>query len=106
MFSPTREVGEQIQLLVDDADAGALRVERAGDGGGPAVDADDAAIGPHRSGDDLGQRALARAVLAHQRVDFAGLQRESGFAEGVNAAVMFADLFSFQKVGQLFKVSR
>ena len=77
MFSPTREVGEQVELLVDDADAEALRVERAGDGGGRAVDARCAAIGPHRPGDNLRQGAFAGAVFAHQRVHFAGAQLRS-----------------------------
>ena len=77
MFSPTREVGEQVQFLIDHADAGALRVERAGDGGGPRRRCE---ITPPSGRTDpamiLRQRAFARAVLAHERMHFAGAQVE------------------------------
>ena len=67
-----RQVGQQVDLLVDRADArpaGRRRASRTTTGSPssriePASSAD-------RAGDRLDQRRLARAVLAHQRVDLA-----------------------------------
>ena len=49
-----------------------------------------AAVGRHDAGEDLDQRALAGAVLAHQRVDFAGLERERRVPQRGRAAIGFA----------------
>ena len=70
------QVRKHIELLVDDADAQALRVEGARDGSGLAVDGDGTAVRSDGAREDLGERALAGAVFADQRVDLARLQGE------------------------------
>ena len=69
---PGGEVGEQVEFLIDDADAETLRVQRGGDFDGRAVDRNGAAIGSGGAGQNARQRALAGAVFAHERVHFAG----------------------------------
>ena len=71
------EVGEQVQFLIDDADAEALRVERSGDFDGRAAERDRAAIGARRPCQNARQRALAGAVFAHQGMHFAGAECRS-----------------------------
>src|SRR5581483_9423217 len=90
------EIGKQVEFLVDHPDTGALRVQRTGDGGRPAFDADLASVRPDGPGDDLGECALARAVLAHERVDFAHLQRKTSLTQRVDTAVMLADPVGFE----------
>ena len=74
MFWATREMVHQLEFLMNDADAQVLRVARAGNVDRLAVDREfrrsPAGITPV---EDFHQRRLAGAVLAHQRVDFAGV---------------------------------
>jgi hypothetical protein len=91
---PHGEVREEIQLLVDDADAEALRVERAFDADRIAVQRDDAGVGRGGAGQNTRQGALTRAVLADQRMYLAGTQIEVRAPQRVDAAVMFADALS------------
>ena len=68
--------GDQVQLLVDDPDAGVLGVERPVKVTcSPAVERSRPLSGD-RPGQDLHQRALAGAVLAAEGVDLAGAQLE------------------------------
>jgi hypothetical protein len=67
----------QVELLVDQHDAGGLGGARSRELRRAAVDAQLAAGGRLVAGGDLHQRRLARAVLAEQPVDPAGLQRET-----------------------------
>ena len=72
IFSPDREVGEQVEFLIDDADAEALRVQRVGDCDGSRRRSEMVPpVGARGPGQDARQRALARAVLAHQGVHLA-----------------------------------
>src|SRR5262249_58194883 len=58
------EVGDELDVLVDHADAATERVARRRDGGGNAVDRDPAAIGAVEPGQAVHERGLARASLA------------------------------------------
>jgi hypothetical protein len=70
------QVREQIELLVNDADAEALGVERARDRHRAAVHAETPRVSPDDSGDNPRQRAFSRAVFTHQRVDFTRANRQ------------------------------
>ncbi len=61
------ELGDEVQLLVDDPDAGVLGVARARELDRAAVEEDLAVVVGDRAGQDLHQRALARPVLAAER---------------------------------------
>ena len=71
-----RQVRNEIQLLVDDANAERQRVARAVDVDRLAAHADLAAVLAIRAAENLHQRGLAGAVLAEQHVHFAGVQRQ------------------------------
>jgi hypothetical protein len=66
----------QLQFLMNDADAGGLRFARARERDRLAINEDFAGILRIDAGEDLHQRRFAGAVLAHQRMDFAGDQLE------------------------------
>ena len=66
------QVGQQAQLLVDDADAGVARLHRGRAADVAAPDLVRAAVALDGAGEDLDQRALAGAVLAGEAVDLAG----------------------------------
>ena len=81
-----RQVGEERRLLVDDGDAGGLRLRRAGEVDGLAVEQQIARVAAVEARDDLDERRLAGAVLADQGVDRAALEREASGAEGDDGA--------------------
>ena len=83
-------LGEEAQLLVDDADAPAPGVGRGREADRLAGDADLAGVRLDGPGEDLHQRGLAGAVLADDGVDVAGLDGEIHADEGVDAAVGLA----------------
>ena len=77
-----RQVRRECQLLVDDGDAVPLGRDRVGDGHGLAVDQQLAAgVGLVRAGQNLHQRGLAGAVLAHQRQHLAAPCLEADVVE-------------------------
>src|SRR5258708_29203129 len=65
------ELGKQIELLRDQANAFFLRFPRRREGGGDAVDFDPAFAGPIEPGETLHRRAFASAVLADDGVHLA-----------------------------------
>jgi hypothetical protein len=71
-----RQVGAEVDLLVDRADAGLLRLRRAGEPYGRAVQGDGAAVQGVDPGQHLDEGGLAGAVLAEQCVDLAGEEPE------------------------------
>ena len=94
-----RQVGNERQLLEHGRNAGLLRllrvsrtIRRAGKRHRPAIRA-------HGSGEDLDERALAGAVLAQQRMHFAGAGGKIGAAEGGDAAIPLGDRGRVQKFG-------
>ena len=87
---------EEVELLVDDADAEALGVAGMADFDGAAVDLNPGGVGLGDAGEDAREGALARAVLADQGVDFAAAEREACAAERPDAAVVFGDAFGLE----------
>ena len=85
-------LGDEVQLLVDDPDTGILGLARARERHGAAVEDDLALVVGDRAGEDLHQRALARAVLAAERVDLARPRRQAHVAQGVDAAEVLGDV--------------
>jgi hypothetical protein len=71
-----REVGHQVELLMDDADPELERMLGRHGLVGLAVEEELARVGRIDPGQELHQRRLARAVLAHDREDLAGAQVE------------------------------
>ena len=65
------QLRDQAELLVDDDDVGAERVAGVAEVDDLAVEVDLALVGLVDAGDDLRQRRLAGAVLAHEPVDLA-----------------------------------
>jgi len=94
---PGGQVREQVELLVDNGDAQPLRIERSVNGGRLPVEEEAPAIGPDGAGDDPGERALARAVFAHERVDFSRAHFQAGASQRRHAAETFAGIRDFQK---------
>ena len=80
-----RQVGHQVQLLMDYADAQLLRAARRADFDRLAIEQDLALVGLVDAGEDLHQRRLAGAVLAHQRMHFAGVQLQPDPVQRANA---------------------
>ena len=77
-----REVREQAELLVDDADAELVRASRRRDVDLLAVDLDPAGCGFVVAGEDLQQRRLSGTVLADEPVDRAALDNEVDTVQG------------------------
>src|SRR5690606_39149207 len=67
-----RQVGDQVELLVDEHDPGRLRLVRVPERHGRAVQADLARARGQVAGQRLHEGRLAGAFLAHQRMDLAG----------------------------------
>ena len=106
-----RAVGHQVDLLVDRADAGRLRLLRRGELDGLAVEQDLAGILPVIAGQDLDQGRLAGAVLADQRMNLARLDLERGRAQRRDAGEALVDAVHGEKrrhgrSGYLFAAER
>src|ERR1051326_6023142 len=76
------EMRAERELLVDVGDAASPRVDRGRGRVRRAVDRHRAGVGAEKTGEDVEQRALAGAVLADERVHFAGTQAEVHAVEG------------------------
>ena len=92
-----REVGHQVELLVDDADAELLRVLGRDRLVGLAVEEELALVGVVDAGQQLHQRRLAGAVLADQREDLAGVQVEVHVLERLDAGEALADALDVEE---------
>ncbi|MEY9883986.1 hypothetical protein ABIA43_005520 [Bradyrhizobium sp. USDA 328] len=86
-----RQVRQQVDLLVDGGDAGPKRRLGRARRDLFTTDPDNAGISRKNAGDDLDQRGLAGAVLAEQRMDLAGAQREVDLLQGTHGAKALAD---------------
>ncbi len=80
------EVGEERRLLEDDRDPRLLRLLGAVEDHLLAVEQQPAALGPVDAGEDLHERRLAGAVLAHERVRLAGVQLDVRVLERADGA--------------------
>ncbi|MDQ0615109.1 hypothetical protein QF046_002750 [Microbacterium sp. W4I4] len=85
------EIRGEVDLLVDRRDAGLLRIARAREAAFPADDRDRSGVDPVYPGERLDERRLARAVLAHQRVDLAREQSEVDVVERFHAGELDGD---------------
>ena len=81
------ELRHQAGLLVDHRDAEAAGVLRRGEGGDLSVDVQHALRRRDDAGDQFAERRFAGAVLAHQRMDLAGIQVEIGIGQRGDAAI-------------------
>ncbi len=82
---------DQIELLIDHADAQIFGCARRVDGNGLAIDRNFAGVGALRAGQDLHERRFAGAVFADQCVHFAGLQVERNVFERANTGKRLPD---------------
>src|SRR6185312_13542722 len=82
-----RQVGQQAELLVDDADAGGAHLGGARVADLLAVDQIGPLVAPDGAGEDLDQRALARPVLTGEAHDLAGAELERDAAERLDRPV-------------------
>ena len=77
--------GEERELLMDESDAVGARVARRGNARHAACNTNFSALGCDDSSENVHQRALARAVRAHERVGFARLNGKMGVLERADA---------------------
>ncbi len=73
-----RQVGNDRGILIDRHDAGSTRFGGRAEGDPLPREDHFALIGRKHAGDDLDQRALARAIRAHERMGFAGANFQVG----------------------------
>ena len=92
MLSAAREIVAD-EILEDDAHVAAQRIEIVV-AQVVAVEQDAAFVGIVEAGEQLHQRRLAGAVLAHQRQHLAGIQREAEIADrpSLGAGIPEADI--------------
>ena len=88
---PDVQVRDQRRLLVDRHEAAAARLGRRMGGELPAADGDRPGVRADGAGQDLDERALAGAVGAHERMDFAGAHRQRGGLQRDDRAVGLRD---------------
>ncbi len=86
-----REIRTQVHFLVDRADPQRLRILGRARRDALAVQDDAAAVGLVDAGEDLDQRGFTCAVLAHQRVDFAGEEAQAGIGQRLHARELHVD---------------
>ncbi len=85
------QLGDQVDLLVDGADAGQLRVARPGEMGHLTHEPQLARVGLVDARHALDERGLAGTVLADERVDLTGHERQGHLVERHDAAEALAD---------------
>ena len=88
----------QVQFPMDHGDAVLQRVQRAFQPDVAAVEFEGAGIGRVDAGDDLHQRRLSGAVLAHQGVDAARAQAELYIVECQHAGEFLAHILDLEKI--------
>ena len=86
-----RERRDEVDLLIDRRDAARLGVLRRLRMNLAPVEKHRAAVALIDAGDDLDHRRFARAVLAHERVDFAAVKIELHAVERLHAGEGFRD---------------
>lgn len=83
------KVRDQVQLLVDNADAGGFDGCRIAEGQRVTVEGGAAAVGLIDTGEDLDQRRFTGAVLANQAMNLPGLRRRVTALSAVTLAKRF-----------------
>jgi len=92
-----RQVRALGQFLVHDPHAGLEGVVHRTRNQFAPVEHDPPNVGLVQTGDRLAQRALARAVLAHERVNFAGAKGHRDIAQRLRRPESLRDMFDEQK---------
>ena len=92
-----RQVGNDGGILIDGHDAGLARLGRRAKSHRLPGEHHLARIGGKHAGDDLDQRALARAVRAHERMSFAGAHFEVGRAQRPDRSERLRDAANVKK---------
>ena len=77
--------------MIDDGQAESARLQRVGAGEWIAHDGDAAFVGGNRAGGDAEKRALARAILAQDGVNFPWPARQIDAIEGLHARIALGD---------------
>ena len=85
--------GSEAELLRHERDAELLGMLRVGDLGRLTVDKKNAAVGAIHAGNDLDQRAFARSVLAADRANLLGIQRQGDVPENLIRAEPLGEPF-------------
>ncbi len=93
-----RQIGDERKLLEYGRDAQRLRGIRIVRAKVLAVDVNRSRVVAQRAGQDLDERALAGAVLAEQRMHFAGTGRKRRLAQRDDAAEPLAQAFDVDQV--------
>src|SRR5579863_6746021 len=83
---------------MDHGDAVAQRVEGRGEPNFLAFELEGAGIRSVDAGDDLHQRRLAGAILAHQSMDMPAFKAKLHVVEREHAGESLADVFDFQQI--------
>jgi hypothetical protein len=94
-----RERRDEVDLLVDGADAEFLGFPRRFGPDDPAGQTHLAGIGRVDAGEDLDQGGLAGAILPEQRVDLAGANREIHVRERHHPGKLLSDAAKLKQVG-------
>ena len=91
------EVWNETELLIDRADAELSRPVRIAEIGRTAVEENLASVPAHGTAEDLHQRGFAGAVLAEERMHFAGAHLQGGVGQRLNAGILLADAAHLQQ---------
>ena len=101
-----RQVRNEVELLVDDADAAIARIARAGNLHGQAVETNLAGVLAIGAAQNLHQRRLAGAVLSEQHVHVAGFDGEVHGVERDHAGKGLADPAHFERGRPIARIHR
>ena len=94
-----RQVRHDLRFLVDDADAGGMAVARLVEDDRRAAMADDAAVRLEHAFEDAHHRRLAGAVLADQRQQLAGAERQRHVVQRLHDAEPLRDMLERKEFG-------
>ena len=97
------QIGQEIDLLIDGGDARLHCLLRRAQRDLDAIEPDNAGVTLNDPGDGLDQRRLAGAILAQQRVDLAGMQREIDRVERALPEKTFGQARDFEQRTSLFR---
>ena len=93
-----RQHRHDVQLLIHAGDAGLAGLHRIGEGNLVSVDVDFTLFGNVHAGQHFDQRGFARAVLANQAVNLAGLDLNMHVVHGDDAGKALGDMLQLHHV--------
>ncbi len=100
-----RAKGNEVDFLINRANAGGLRLLRRVEVDIAPSEADSPTITTIGAGEDLDQRRLAGAVLADERMNFAGGDAQPRIRQGSDAGKRFGDMLHPQQLGLIHGAS-